>query len=99
MRHRTQTHFMKNLPLSLLLSILAVSAASAADKNYRIMVAAEDWDRKDTVVSFVLPSLQIGASVSALRSEGKTVPLQFDGQGHAWFVLPSLKKGSSKTYD
>jgi len=90
---------MSKLPLLLLLSFVALGVSEAAEKTYRLTVNAGDWDRKDTVVSFSLPAWQSGASVKFLQGEGRTIPLQIDGHGHASFVEPNLKKGNSKTYD
>ena len=76
-----------------------LGASQAAEKTYRLTVNAGDWDRKDTVVSFSLPSSPSRATVNALRGDGKSIPLQVDAQGHAWFVELNLKKGTSKTYE
>src|SRR5438876_61379 len=90
---------MSKFPLHLLLSFVALGASQAAETTYRLTVNACDWDRKDTVVSFSLPSWQSGASVSVLQGESKNIPLQIDAQGHAWFVEPNLKKATYKTYE
>ncbi|MDQ3815365.1 MAG: PmoA family protein, partial [Armatimonadota bacterium] len=65
--------------------------------GYRVTVAAGQWDRRQTVVTFALPETVRGAS--ALRdSDGHTLPLQLAAGGQASFILPELPHGSTKTY-
>src|SRR5260221_11062908 len=90
---------MSKLPLQFLVLCLAACGSNAAEKNYRITIAAGDSDRKEAVVSFAPPLFQTGDSFYHLRGEGEIIPLQLDGNGQAWLVVPNLKKGATKTYD
>lgn len=78
--------------------LAAAVSAKAAGKSFRVTVSAGDFDRRDTPVAFMLPE---GAKTdSHLRdTNAKTLPLQADALRHAAFILESLKKGESKTYE
>ncbi|MFB6273443.1 MAG: DUF6807 family protein, partial [Salinibacter sp.] len=89
--------------LSLLLSLLLPSFAGNEAYSqgntppYEVTVAAGDFDRRSTVVSFPLP-VQLSEGAFYLEAPtGNRVPLQ-TGKNRAWFVLDSLSAGAERTY-
>src|SRR5262245_55100097 len=66
--------------------------------SIKLVVTAGPFDRRDSIVSFELPS-ELSAKSYALRDEsGREIPLQVDGSRDAMFVLAELKAGQSKTF-
>ena len=87
--------------LAILVSLFALSAgveSSAAKRSAQITVSAGPFDRRDSVVSFELPTEFKGASYALRDETGRVVPLQIDGRRQATFVLTALKAGATKTY-
>ncbi|MBI2926737.1 MAG: PmoA family protein [Verrucomicrobia bacterium] len=86
---------------ALLRSILIlpfIHSALCAAAPARITVAAGDLDRRETIVTFALPSSAPG--VNALKAGGDAlVPLQTDAAGQASFVLGRLPRGAKKTFE
>lgn len=79
--------------------ILAGPEAHSQDTTppYEVTVAAGDFDRRSTVVSFPLP-VQLPERPFYLEAPtGNRVPLQ-TGKNRAWFVLDSLSAGAERTY-
>src|SRR5262245_53533168 len=62
-----------------------------------VIVEAEQFDRRDVVVSFSLPAGVDEKSTILRDDSGKTTPLQIDGD-RASFVLSDLKAGKSRKY-
>jgi hypothetical protein len=74
----------------------ALFAASAAHAAVSVAVDAGAFDRRETVVSFKLPP---GVkTVSVLKSDAETSPVQADADGNAWFIIRDLKRGAGRTY-
>ncbi len=61
-----------------------------------VSVDAGAFDRRDTVVSFKLPPGI--TTVSVLKSDVETAPVQSDADGNAWFIVRDLKRGATRTY-
>jgi hypothetical protein len=82
--------------MKLTLPALVAFAATASAADVRVTVEAGDFDRRDTVVSFAWPA---GVSPrNALRRGEASVPLQVSTNGEAWFIVPELKRGETRTY-
>lgn len=83
------THFSRLFAAFLLLPL----TTPGADRS--IQVEAGGYARENSVVSF--PS---GPAVGLRNKSGQFIPLQFDPDGRrAWFILPSLAKGETATYE
>jgi hypothetical protein len=82
--------------LLLLPLFIAPWLAAGAETGPRVTVRAGDFERRNTVVTFALPS---GAKAydALIGADGQTTALQADG-GHASFIETHLAKGASKTY-
>ena len=77
---------------------VGVRETSAAKKSFTVTITAEQFDRRETVVSFSLPQ-DLKRTSYALRDEsGKSLPLQIDAARLATFVLPELKANTTKTF-
>jgi hypothetical protein len=84
--------------LLLLVFLLLPSGLSVRAASHQITVAAGDWDRLDSVVSFALPA-GLSRSCHLEDSQGNLVPIQIADTGRrAWFIEKELKKGATKTY-
>jgi hypothetical protein len=69
------------------------SGSAESAKDIYVTVEAGAFDRRDTVVSFVLPK-HLKAKGYALRDDkGHRFTVQVGGDGQATFVLPELKAG------
>ena len=92
---------MRSALLSIIIAVFALSAvieSTAAKRSAQITVSAGSFDRRQSVVSFELPS-EFKEATYALRDEsGRVVPLQIDSRRQATFVLAELKAGATKTY-
>ena len=87
-------------PFLLLLGGLLGASPAMGQQNassYEVTVAAGDVDRRETLVSFALPSNLPDASYHLETSDGAAVPLQV-GDERAWFVLDRLDAGTQRTY-
>ena len=78
----------------LALSLPAV-ACLAAERKVTIAIAAGDFDRRNTLVTFPMPA-DIGGLMSA-EAGASSLPLQVNGTNASMF-LDLLKKGAEKTY-
>lgn len=87
---------MRNVFPALLCLLLPFDLALAGDKKFGVSVAAGDFDRRDTVVTFTLP--QEAGQPRSLRREGKSIPLQMESGSRASFLVDDLKKGSQAFY-
>ena len=77
-----------------LLGTLALSQVQAAPKS--ITVEAGDAARANCVITF--PWKEVSTTGFSLKAtDGRSFPVQFDGQGHASFLLDKLAKGSKLT--
>ncbi|MBV9866352.1 MAG: PmoA family protein [Abitibacteriaceae bacterium] len=82
--------------LALILSATSFRLAHAA--TYRVTVAAGQWQRQQSVVTFDLPAA--AHAYNGLReANGKTIPLQVDAHGHASFILNNLAPGATRMYE
>ena len=79
---------------SLLLAAALLGPCSALIAAGKLTVAAGDYDRRGTVVECKLPPGVSGLSAA----DGTTVPVQH-ANGRAWFILPDLKRGATKTFE
>lgn len=71
---------------------------AAVAQQYSITVSAGGFDRTETVVSFPFPD-EVPQGVYQLSDpSGKKIPLQVDSNATGWFMLNSLRTGSSRTY-
>ena len=84
------------LPLLLFLGPGAAFAQDA-DVSYEVTVAAGDVERRQTLVSFSLPTNLPDSSYHLETRGGEAVPLQV-GDNRAWFVLDRLAAGTRRTY-
>ena len=86
-------------PLSLASSLLLcgwLHGLSAA--TTRITVAAGDWDRSQSVVTFQVPAG--AARAPQLRdARGRNVPVQIDSSGEASFILDRLAEGQTASFE
>src|SRR4051794_21877343 len=74
-------------------SLMSITPAGAQ----KITVAAGDFDRENTVVSFALP--QNDGKAHALRAaDGTQLSLQIEN-GEATFVLPRLAKNNTQAFE
>ena len=84
------------LPAFLIGFSLATPLVSAAPSSrHEVTVEAGAHERRDVVVSFVIPEGAVGPF--RLRDGKKEVPLQVAGQ-RGYFVAGPLKSGASRTY-
>ncbi|HWC77422.1 MAG TPA: PmoA family protein [Blastocatellia bacterium] len=92
----------KFAPISILtlvllqLSQLPQSAASLND--FSVTVNAGTLDRRDSIVTFDLPSSARGTSWILRDQSGATIPLQVDSERRARFILKELAEGTARTY-
>jgi hypothetical protein len=89
---------MQNPFASLACLFASVITASAADRTFVVTVEAGDFDRRNTMVEFVVPETMKSDSV-ALQWKGKAVPFQKEKDGRAIFLVERLKKGERASYD
>lgn len=84
--------------LCLMVSILGATAhGPLAQAALTLRVEAGDYDRSGTVVSFQLPAGS--GTFNQLQDEkGARLPLQVESDGRATFVLPSLGRGATQTF-
>ena len=75
-----------------------VASASAAEKSFVVTVEAGDFDRRDTMVEVALPEA-LKNDASALRLNGKTMPVQHGKNGRTMFVVEQLRKGERVSYE
>ncbi len=81
-----------------LAATFGVQESSAARKSITLTVAAGSFDRRETVVSFNLPT-ELSATSYRLRDQsGGALALQIDATRQATFVLPELKAKTTRTY-
>lgn len=85
---------MKSLTLALAAVCLTYSLSAA---ETLITVEAGDYDRRDCVVEFKLPS-DVKATALVASDGGKSTALQITPDGHGWFIEHDLKRGAKKTY-
>ena len=77
---------------------LAARAQSAAPIGKPVLdVDAGDQDRRDSIVSLPLPKGLQGAYWLRGR-DGQRLPLQVDGEGQGWFIVPKLKAKEQRRY-
>jgi Methane oxygenase PmoA len=81
-----------------LASPLYLLETSAARKTYYVTVAAGQFDRRETVVTFSLPKDMKGAHYGLRDEAGRMIPVQVGANRQAAFVLPELKAGATKKY-
>ncbi len=73
--------------------------ASAPAEPSALVVRAGAYDRRDSLVSASIPALDGTMRRYELRhGNAPAIPLQIDGDGRAWFVLPALAAGTERTY-
>ncbi len=76
--------------------ILLSAAALTSFAAESLTVEAGDFDRRETIVEFKLPT---GVKANALvDSAGQSTALQVNPDGRAWFIERDLKRGARKTY-
>jgi hypothetical protein len=81
-----------------LFALIARDETNAAKSSEQITVSAGSFDRRESVVSFQLPTELKGSFYSLQEEFGRVVPLQIDAQRRGSFVLDALKAGAAKTY-
>ncbi|MST95076.1 MAG: hypothetical protein EXS33_07390 [Pedosphaera sp.] len=75
---------------------LALLSSTAFAAPISIIIEGGDFDRRDTVVEFKLPSNTKSANI--LNGEGQSASLQIEPDGQAWFIERDLKRGAKKVY-
>lgn len=92
---------MKTLPsgsqLAVLLAAFPLLLARSADQPFKIIVAAGEFDRRDTISSVALPPAARGHR-QLNDANGNSVPMQIDESGRAWFSIKELRPGSETTF-
>lgn len=79
------------------LMLAGAAPALSAPAAVSVEIAAGAVDREETVASFVRPP-EVTGEAELVRG-GERLPLQGDGAGRAWFVLPRLAKGSTARFE
>ena len=88
-----------NNPVATITWLVALTvSASAADKTFRVIVEAGDFDRRDTVVELTWPEAA-GKRPLALRLNGKSVLLQSGKDERVAFIVEELKRGTRAAYE
>jgi hypothetical protein len=82
--------------LCLGLFALPFCAGTATERTFSVIVAAGEFDREQTVVSFPLPD-EAREYRTFSRPNGTPMPFQVDAGGRGWFVLNRLKAGATRT--
>lgn len=82
---------------SLSLVVGCLLASSLAAKTHRVTVSAHESDRAAQLASFALPS-DAPKPAALQAADGTVLPLQVDGEGLAWFIVPAQKGGEELTY-
>lgn len=77
--------------------LFIASAAAAAPQTVSVTVSAGDFDRRGTVVRFVLPG-SLGTNIDLSLREGGPRAIQTGRGRTAAFVVDDLKAGDSRTY-
>ena len=72
--------------------------AGSAARDVYVTVEAGAHDRRDTVVSFVLPRRPKPGEYALRDASGRLTPLQVGADGRATFVLAELKAGSAARF-
>lgn len=88
-------HCCKILCVFLISGSLSITAKA---QQYSITVSTGGFDRIETVVSFPFPDIIQQGVYQLSSSSGNYIPLQVDSSGIGWFILDSLRAGSSRTY-
>ncbi|MBI3418476.1 MAG: PmoA family protein [Verrucomicrobia bacterium] len=82
-----------------LLSFATVGIIPARTEDFQFSVAAGDFDRRETVVTFPLPPSQTWRTSFLLQSStGEQLPVQMDASRTLSFIEPDLPKGETKNY-
>lgn len=76
-------------------SILASLPFCCAQAASNVRVDAGDFPRENTLVSFTAPTK---APFFLKRDTGETVAVQIDESGRGWFLLPTLARGQSASF-
>lgn len=77
--------------------ILVISGVEQGVAAPGIVVAAGEFDRRASVVSFRWEGLEPGLR-ELEDSEGNRIPIQVEENGWATFILPELRKGANRRY-
>ena len=77
---------------------LVCSHSTAKNKTALVTVSAGDLDRRDVVVTFLLPQDYKGSTYYLRDNRGQTTPLEIDPDRRATFILRELKAGTIKSY-
>src|SRR5678809_244600 len=85
------------LVITLTLTLCEFRSIARSKQTY-IVVAAGEFDRRETVVSFALPQDLKGKSYILRDETGQVIPLQVGADRQATFVLAELKSGATKRY-
>ena len=83
-----------------LLFFLSSCSARVEERGpeYRVRVDAGAYDRENTPVSFAWPQGLRPGAAQLIDSRKSRIPVQMDGEGRGWFVVPDLPAGKSATY-
>lgn len=85
--------------LLLVAPLLALGPVSSGGPGTStVTVSGGLHDRRDTVVSFRLPDASARGPCRLRDAAGTEAPLQVDAAGRAWFVVPELAAGATRTY-
>ena len=100
-RSRPYNRLMRSLIFPLPLALFLVSFVNLLNPRVNaaveITVAAGNHDRRNAIVLFDLPAA--AREVNHLQTaDGLRIPLQVDGRGRATFILESLAKNSTRSY-
>jgi hypothetical protein len=85
------------LKMPLALASLGLISSSLQPRAPHVRVEAGAADRHAAIVSFAFKDARPSTQY-ALRDGDAWIPLQVDADRRAWFVLPDLKAGASRTY-
>jgi hypothetical protein len=77
--------------------LLGIGCAGTPANAAQVRVAAGAQDRAESVISFPMPK-EFGGPARLRRGE-QIVPVQVDEEQSGWFILPSLPRGQTATWE
>ncbi len=83
--------------VTLLVFLAFLTGCQPAAPEWRLTVHAGAVDRRQSIVSFDLPSAPLPSGLEAVDASGRVAPVQIaDGRG--WFILDVLDAGASRVF-